>query len=438
MRIRQLTLIAPVAFTLLGVAARAEDTNVAIAASAQAAEAQVVAWRRDIHEHPELGNRETRTSALVAKELKKLGFDEVHTGIAHTGVVGILKGGKPGGVVALRADMDALPVEEKSGLPFASKARMEYNGAEVPVMHACGHDAHTAILLGVAKVLAGMRDQIPGTVSFVFQPAEEGAPEGEEGGAQLMIKEGLWATAKQPTAIFGLHTWPGPAGTISYRSGPTMAASDTMKIIVKGKQTHGSQPWGGVDPIVVAAQIVQALQLIPSRQLDITKAPSVVTIGSIHGGVRHNIIPESVEMTGTVRNFDEGIRKDMLARITRTATSIAAASGAEATVTIDAHGGKVTYNDPALVTQMEPALRAAAGDKLLNSPLIMASEDFADYQQDIPGLFFFLGVNKEGVGPGQAAANHSPLYFVNESALVPGVRTLATLAVDYLQQKAPK
>jgi amidohydrolase len=438
MRIRQLALIAPVAFTLLGVAARAEDTNVAIAASAQAAEAQVVAWRRDIHEHPELGNRETRTSALVAKELKKLGFDEVHTGIAHTGVVGILKGGKPGGVVALRADMDALPVEEKSGLPFASKARMEYNGAEVPVMHACGHDAHTAILLGVAKVLAGMRDQIPGTVSFVFQPAEEGAPEGEEGGAQLMIKEGLWATAKQPTAIFGLHTWPGPAGTISYRSGPTMAASDTMKIIVKGKQTHGSQPWGGVDPIVVAAQIVQALQLIPSRQLDITKAPSVVTIGSIHGGVRHNIIPESVEMTGTVRNFDEGIRKDMLARITRTATSIAAASGAEATVTIDAHGGKVTYNDPALVTQMEPALRAAAGDKLLNSPLIMASEDFADYQQDIPGLFFFLGVNKEGVGPGQAAANHSPLYFVNESALVPGVRTLATLAVDYLQQKAPK
>jgi amidohydrolase len=438
MRIRQLALIAPVAFTLLGVAARAEDTNVAIAASAQAAEAQVVAWRRDIHEHPELGNRETRTSALVAKELKKLGFDEVHTGIAHTGVVGILKGGKPGGVVALRADMDALPVEEKSGLPFASKARMEYNGAEVPVMHACGHDAHTAILLGVAKVLAGMRDQIPGTVSFVFQPAEEGAPEGEEGGAQLMIKEGLWATAKQPTAIFGLHTWPGPAGTISYRSGPTMAASDTMKIVVKGKQTHGSQPWGGVDPIVVAAQIVQALKLIPSRQLDITKAPSVVTIGSIHGGVRHNIIPESVEMTGTVRNFDEGIRKDMLARITRTATSIAAASGAEATVTIDAHGGKVTYNDPALVTQMEPALRAAAGDKLLNSPLIMASEDFADYQQDIPGLFFFLGVNKEGVGPGQAAANHSPLYFVNESALVPGVRTLATLAVDYLQQKAPK
>ena len=438
MRIKQLALIAPVAFTLLGVPTHAEDTNAAIAASAQAAEAQVVAWRRDIHEHPELGNRETRTSALVAKELKKLGFDEVHTGIAHTGVVGILKGGKPGGVVALRADMDALPVEEKSGLPFASKARMEYNGAEVPVMHACGHDAHTAILLGVAKVLAGMRDQIPGTVSFVFQPAEEGAPEGEEGGAQLMIKEGLWATAKQPTAIFGLHTWPGPAGTISYRSGPTMAAADTIKIIVKGKQTHGSQPWGGVDPIVVAAQIVQALQLIPSRQLDITKAPSVVTIGSIHGGVRHNIIPESVEMTGTVRNFDEGIRKDMLARITRTATSIAAASGAEATVTIDAHGGKVTYNDPALVTQMEPALRAAAGDRLLNAPLIMASEDFSDYQQDIPGLFFFLGGNKEGVGPGQAAANHSPLYFVNESALVPGVRTLATLAVDYLQQKAPK
>lgn len=413
--------------------ARADDTHTAIRAAADASQAAVIAWRRDIHQHPELGNREHRTADLVARTLRALGFDEVHTGVAHTGVVGVLRGGLPGGVVALRADMDALPVEEQSGLPFASRVRMNYNGAEVPVMHACGHDAHTAILLGVAQVLSGLREQLPGTVAFIFQPAEEGPPQGEEGGARMMIAEGLWALAHHPTAIFGLHTWPGAPGSLMYRSGPTMAAADTLRITVTGRQTHGSQPWGGIDPIIVAAQIVTALQTIPSRQLDITRAPSVVTIGSIHGGVRHNIIPDSVDMTGTIRNFDEGIRRDMHERIRRTATAIAAASGAEATVSISSQG-EATHNDPDLTAQMLPTLRASAGDNLLDAPLIMASEDFSEYQKDIPGLFFFLGVNRDGVSAAEAAPNHSPLYFVNEDALVPGVRALSMLAVDYLRQ----
>lgn len=437
MRLRPLVLATLLAAASQPAALQAADLNTDVRDAARAIEADVVRWRRDIHQNPELGNREHRTAALVAKHLKKLRFDEVRTGIAHTGVVGVLVGGKPGPVVALRADMDALPVPEETGLPFASKVKAEYNGKEVPVMHACGHDAHTAILMGVASVLAGMRDQIPGTVSFVFQPAEEGPPEGERGGAALMIEEGLWQIARNPTAIFGLHTWPIPAGVIGYRSGGTMAAADTMKIVVKGKQTHGSSPWAGVDPIVVAAQIVQALQLIPSRQLDVTKAPTVVTVGTIHGGLRHNIIPDSVEMTGTVRNFDEGVRKETLMRIERTAKNIAEAAGAEATVTIDSYGGGVTYNDPALTERMLPTLRAATDGKLIEAPLIMASEDFSAYQEDIPGLFVFLGVNAEGVAAGEAAPNHSPKYFVNEAALVPGVRTLAMLALDYLAKPAP-
>ncbi|MFM7784609.1 MAG: amidohydrolase [Gammaproteobacteria bacterium] len=438
MRLRPLALAMLAAALLQPVALQAADLNLEVRDAAKAIEAEVLRWRRDIHQNPELGNREKRTSALVAKHLKKLGFDEVRTGIAHTGVVGILVGGKPGPVVALRADMDALPVPEETGLPFASKVKAEYNGKEVPVMHACGHDAHTAILMGVASVLAGMREQIPGTVSFVFQPAEEGPPEGEKGGAALMIEEGLWQIARNPTAIFGLHTWPIPAGVVGYRSGGTMAAADTMKIVVKGRQTHGSSPWAGVDPVVVAAQIVQALQLIPSRQLDVTKAPTVVTIGSIHGGLRHNIIPDSVEMTGTVRNFDEGVRKETLMRIERTAKNIAEAAGAEATVTIDSYGGGVTYNDPALTERMLPTLRAATDGKLIEAPLIMASEDFSAYQEDIPGLFVFLGVNADGVAAGEAAPNHSPKYFVNEAALVPGVRTLAMLALDYLAEPPAK
>ena len=434
MRACRLMPLIPLALAAIS-AAHASDPHEVVRKAATATEKDMVAWRRDIHQHPELGNREARTAKLVADHLRALGFDEVHTGVAHTGVVGVLKGGKPGGVVALRADMDALPVEERSGLPFASKVRAEYNGAEVPVMHACGHDAHTAILMGVATVLAGMRAEIPGTVSFVFQPAEEGPPAGEEGGAKLMLKEGLWKLAKQPTAIFGLHTWPGPVGEIGYRSGGAMASADTLKIVVKGRQTHGSQPWGGVDPVVVSAQIVQALQLIPSRQLDITKAPAVVTIGTIHGGTRHNIIPDSVEMTGTLRNFDDDVRKELLARIERTAKDIASSAGATAEVEITPYAA-VTYNDPSLTARMQPTLEAAAEGKLRAMPLVMASEDFADYQREIPGLYVMLGVNREGVAAGEAAANHSPEFFVNEAALVPGVRTLAMLALDYLGQPA--
>lgn len=413
----------------------AGDLNAAVRDAAKALETDVVRWRRDLHQHPELGNQEHRTAALVARHLAQLGFDEVRTGVAHTGVVGVLVGGKPGPVVALRADMDALPVAEETGLPFASKARATYGGKEVPVMHACGHDAHTAILMGVASVLAGMRKQLPGTVSFIFQPAEEGPPEGERGGAALMLEEGLWQVARSPTAIFGLHTWPIPAGVVGYRAGGTMAAADTLRIAVKGRQTHGSSPWAGVDPVVVAAQVVQALQLVPSRQLDITRAPTVVTVSTIHGGVRHNIIPDSVEMTGTVRNFDEGVRKESLARIERTAKNVAAAAGAEATVSVESVAG-VTYNDPALTARMLPTLQAATDGKLQEMPLVMASEDFSAYQAQVPGLFVFLGVNAEGVAAGEAAPNHSPKYFVNESALVPGVRTLAMLALDYLRLAA--
>jgi amidohydrolase len=424
------TLLPVLVFLLGPVGAHAGDTTAQVRTASAAVEQQVIAWRRDIHQHPELSNRETRTAKLVATHLRKLGY-EVTTGVAHTGLVGILKGGKPGGSVALRADMDALPVEERSGLPFASKARAEYNGTEVPVMHACGHDAHTAILMGVASVLAGMRADIPGTVSLVFQPAEEGAPDNEEGGAKLMLKEGLWKIAREPTAIFGLHTWPIEAGVIGYRAGGAMAAADTLKIVVKGRQTHGSQPWGGVDPVVAAGQIVQALQLIPSRQLDVTKAPAVVTVGTIHGGLRHNIIPDSVEMTGTIRNFDDGVRAEMLSRIERTARDVAASSGAEATVTITP-GSRVTFNDPKLTARMLPTLQAAADGRVIEAPPIMASEDFSDFQAEIPGLFVFLGVNKDGVKQGEAAPNHSPEYFVNEAALLPGVRVMAQLAVDYL------
>ena len=394
-------------------------------------EAQVIAWRRDFHQHPELSNREVETAGKVAAHLKALGFDEVHTGIAHTGVLGVLKGGKPGPVVALRADMDGLPVQEPPGLPFASTVTADYNGKTVPVMHACGHDAHTAILMGVASVLAGMKAELPGTVAFIFQPAEEGAPEGEQGGARLMLAEGLLAKAGNPGAVFGLHVWPNLPGSLAYRAKGEMAASDKLKIVVTGKQVHGSSPWKGVDPIMVSAQIMTALQAIPSRQLDITKAPSVITIGSIHGGVRGNIIPDRVEMVGTLRNFDEGVRSEAHARLRKTAIAIAEAAGAQAEVDI-AEQTVVTWNDPALAARMRPTLEKAAPGQVLESPLVMAAEDFSYYQREVPGLFVFLGINKAGVKPEDAATNHSPNFFVNEEALATGVRALGLLAVDWL------
>jgi len=391
---------------------------------------KVVAWRRDIHEHPELSNREVRTAQIVAEHLRALGL-EVRTGVAHNGVVGVLRGGRPGPVVALRADMDALPVTEQVDVPFASKVRVTYNGQDVGVMHACGHDAHVAILMGVAEVLAGMRRDLPGTVKFIFQPAEEGVPTGEDGGAAMMIAEGALENPK-PGAIFGLHVFPYPAGDLMYRSGGIMASADVLRIVVRGRQTHGAQPWSGIDPIVVTSQIVLGLQTITSRQVDITAAPAIVTIGAVNGGVRNNIIPDSVVMIGTIRAFDAAMRRDIWMRVRRTAEGIAQSAGATAIVTIDS-GPPVTYNDPTLTERMAPTLRRVAGnDRVGISDPKTPAEDFSRYQEKIPGLFFFLGITPPGTDPKSAAPNHSPRFFVDEAALPVGVRALSHLAVDYL------
>src|SRR5713101_355326 len=391
---------------------------------------KVVAWRRDIHAHPELSNRETRTADLVAQHLRSLGI-EVTTGVAHSGVVGVLRGGKPGPVVALRADMDALPVTEEVDVPFASKVRATYNGQEVGVMHACGHDAHTAMLMGVAEILTSMRNDLPGTVKFIFQPAEEGAPAGEQGGAALMIAEGALENPK-PDAIFGLHVFPYPTGEIRYRPGGTMASSNSFRIVVHGRQTHGALPWAGIDPIVVASQIVLGLQTIASRQVDVTAAPAIVTVGAINGGIRYNIIPDSVVMIGTIRTFDTAVRNDIHQRVRRTAESIAQSAGASAQVVIDTTTA-VTYNDPALTERILPTLREVAGASHVTlAPPITAAEDFSRYQQRIPGVFFFLGITPPGIDPAKAAPNHSPRFYVDEAALPVGVRALAHLAVDYL------
>jgi len=397
-------------------------------------ESKVVAWRRDLHEHPELGNREVRTAKVIAAHLQGLGI-EVRTGVAHTGVVGTLRGGRPGPVVALRADIDALPVTEEVNLPFASKVRTTYNGREVGVMHACGHDIHTAVLMGVAEVLAGLRQDLPGTVRFLFQPAEEGAPAGEDGGAGLMIKEGALENPR-PEAIFGLHVFPFPVGEIRYRAGAAMASSDSLKIVVRGRQTHGALPWAGVDPIVAASQIILGLQTITSRQTDLTLSPAVITIGSIHGGVRNNIVPDMVEMEGTIRAFDAGIQDDIHRRIRQTASTIAASAGAESEVSI-MRGNPVTYNDPALTERMVPTLKRVAGENAVNpTPPTTTAEDFSLYQKEIPGLYFFLGIVPKDADPAKAAPNHSPRFFADEGALKVGIRALANLAVDYLSGRA--
>ena len=405
----------------------------AIDAAAESVQAQVIAWRRDIHEHPELGNREFRTSALVTAHLRKLGFDEVRTEVAHTGVVGLLRGALPGPVVALRADMDALPVSEEVDVAFASKVRTQWNGEEVGVMHACGHDTHTAILMGVAQVLAGQRASLHGSVKFIFQPAEEMPPEGEDGGAKMMVEQGAMDNPR-PKAVFGLHvTSRLPLGVIGYRPGPAMASSDSLKITVQGRQTHGAMPWYGVDPIVTAAQVVLGLQTVVSRQVDLTREPAVVTIGSIRGGVRGNIIPDSVQMEGTIRTFDEGMRDDIHERVTYLAEAISRGSRAGCKVCINKHY-PVTVNDPALTEAMLPTLRRVAGaEQVQFVPKVMGSEDFSFFQRVSPGLFIFLGVVPPGTDPLQAAPNHSPRFYVDERCLVLGVRALANLACDYLQ-----
>ncbi|HET9619812.1 MAG TPA: amidohydrolase [Kofleriaceae bacterium] len=393
---------------------------------------KVVAWRRDLHAHPELGNREHRTADKVAHHLRALGL-EVTTGVAHTGVVGVLRGGKPGPVVALRADMDGLPVTEEVDVPFASRARTEYNGAEVGVMHACGHDCHTAVLMGVAELFAGVRDQLPGAIKFIFQPAEEGAPVGEEGGAALMIKEGVLDHEPRPQAIFGLHVLSQlNAGQVGFRAGPTMASADWLDITVRGRQTHGAMPWLGADPIVGAAHVIVGLQTVVSRQVDTVAQPAIVTLGKIRGGVRENIIPDFVEMNGTVRAFDEDLRAEIHQRVTETAQHHARGCRCEAEVRVR-RMYPVTINHPGLSAWSAPRLaRVAGAAHVIDMPKIAGAEDFSYFQQKIPGFFFFVGITPRGQKPSEAPANHSPRFFVDESALPVAVRSLASLTAAYL------
>jgi amidohydrolase len=416
----------------LGLPARAAEPARELQAAIEGIRPRVIEWRRDIHRNPELSNREVRTARLVAEHLQSLGL-EVRTGIAHTGVAGILRGGRPGPVIALRADMDALPVNEQTDLPFKSVATSEFRGEKVGVMHACGHDGHTAILMGAASVLAAMREELPGTVMFVFQPAEEGPPDGERGGAPLMLEEGLFSQVK-PEAMFGLHLWAQlNVGQVGYRSGPMMAGSDRFRILVTGRQTHGARPWGGVDPIVTASQIVLGLQTIVARQTDITRAPAVVSVGSIKGGVRFNIIPDTVELVGTVRTFDPEMRRETLERIERTATQIAAAAGAIATVEPDSEPNKVVVNDPALTERMLGTLkRVAIPDGLVVLPFSTVSEDFSFYSDEVPTLFVFVGSTAADRDADTAPSNHSPMFVVDEKSLDFGLRTMLGLALGYL------
>ncbi|TKC00628.1 amidohydrolase [Pedobacter cryophilus] len=425
--------------SFLGISASAfaqtEALKLKVSAKADALEQKVISWRRDFHEHPELGNQEKRTAEIVAKHLQSLGM-EVKTGVAKTGVVAILKGGKPGPVVALRADIDGLPVVERVNLPFTSKVKAQFNGQEVGVMHACGHDTHTAILMGVAELLASMKNDLKGTVKFIFQPAEEGPPFGEEGGAELMIKEGVMENPKVD-AVFGLHiNSQTEVGKITYRPGGTMAAVNDMKITVKGVQAHGAYPWSSVDPIVVSAQIINALQTIVSRNLNVTENAGVVTIGSIHGGVRSNIIPEQVEMMGTVRNLSKEDEQMFIERIKTIVTKTAEAAGATAEVKIpfSVHY-PVTYNDPALTVRMLPTLQAVAGaENILLRPAVTGAEDFSFYQEKAPGLFIFLGGMPKGQDPLKAPSHHTPDFFIDESGFTLGVKALADLAIDYLNK----
>jgi amidohydrolase len=394
-------------------------------------ESKVIAWRRDLHQHPELSNREFRTSKVIEKHLKSLGL-EVQTGIAHTGVVAILKGGKPGPLIGLRADMDALPVTEVVDLPFASKVTDTYRNQTVGVMHACGHDTHVAMLMGVAENLVKVKDSLAGDVMFIFQPAEEGAPEGEQGGAELMLKQGLFAKRK-PEQMFGMHvTSSMPTGMIGLRSGPAMASEDSFTIKVMGKQTHGSRPWSGVDPIVASAQIINSVQTIISRQVDITKAPAVVSFGAINGGIRSNIIPDEVELIGTIRTFDQDMRADIKVKLAEVAANAAKTVGATA-VTVIQPGYPVTVNNPELVSKMRPVIASVVGDHMLIEPgLITGAEDFSYYALETPGMFFFLGVTPADQDINNVASNHSPAFYVDESALKVGVQTMTQIALTAL------
>lgn len=396
-------------------------------------EPRVVAWRRDLHQHPELSNREERTARVVADHLRKLGL-AVETGIARTGVVGLLDTGRPGPTIALRADMDGLPVTERTDVPFRSTAKSNYRGEEVGVMHACGHDAHTAVLMGVAEALVQLKPRLRGRVLFLFQPAEEGAPPGEVGGASEVLKAGVFGKYK-PDAVFGWHAWASlNTGIIGYRSGPFMAGSQQWKTVVHGKQTHGSRPWQGVDPIVTAAQIINGLQTVVSRQVDITRVPAVVSVGAIKGGVRNNIIPDSVEMIGTIRTFEEPQYEQIIGAMRRMVEETASANGATAEFSIEDYRNPVTYNDPALTARMLPVLRQVAGEENVTEiGLITGAEDFSYYAQAVPALFFMVGVTPRGTDASTAPANHSPLFFLDEAALPLATRAMTELTLEYLR-----
>ncbi|MEJ8758172.1 amidohydrolase [Pontibacter sp. H259] len=434
------TLLAILGAGLFALPATAQDAKMLskVNAMADKLEPKVIEWRRDYHQYPELGNRETKTAAKIAAHLKKLGI-EVETGIAKTGVVGILKGGKPGPVVALRADIDGLPVTERADLDFASKEKSTYNGQEVGVMHACGHDTHIAMLLGAAEILASMKKDLKGTVKFIFQPAEEGAPAGEEGGAYLMVKEGVLTKGPKPEVIFGLHiNSQTEVGQIKYRPGGTMASADIFRITVKGKQVHGAYPWGGIDPIVVSAQIINGLQTIISRQTELAEDAAVVTVGSIHGGVRNNIIPEEVKMEGTIRALNTDMQKKIHEKVKLTATKIAESAGATAEVTFQPQT-PVTFNDPALTAKMLPTLQAVAGrDNVILSKAVTGAEDFAFFQEKIPGLYLFVGGMKKGSNPEKAPAHHTPDFYIDEAGMKLGVKTLTHLTLNYMEGKGKK
>lgn len=395
-------------------------------------ESKVVDWRREIHQNPELSNREFKTAEKIAKHLESLGI-EVQTGVAHTGVVGVLKGKKSGKVVALRADMDALPVPERNDLPYKSTVKGEFRGEEVPVMHACGHDTHVAILMGVAEVLSKNKDKIKGSVKFIFQPAEEGAPPGEEGGAELMVKEGVLENPKVD-AIFGLHINSAtPVGTIKYKPEGIMAAVNSFEINVKGKQSHGSQPWSGIDPILISAKIIDGLQTIISREAKLTDEAAVITIGKISSGVRSNIIPESAHMLGTLRTLDNDMKEMIQRRMKEMVSTIAKAYGGEAVLEFNL-GYPITYNDPKLVEQMLPSIqRVASSEKVELMKAVTGAEDFSFFQEKVPGFFFFLG----GMAPGttESFPHHTPDFKIDDSGLILGVKTLTEMSLDYLNSK---
>jgi len=419
-----------VVFSIITSSAFAIDTSTEIDAAAAKVLPQVIEWRRYIHQHPELSNREVNTSKFVADHLKQWNI-EVRTGIAKTGVVGILKGGQPGPVIGLRADMDALPVTERTDVPFKSTVTADYNGQTVGVMHACGHDSHVAMLLGTAEVLSGMRDRIKGTVVFIFQPAEEGAPAGEEGGAALMVKEGVMDNPKID-AVFGIHIDSRTEiGKIKYKPGAFMASSDWFSIKIKGKQSHGAYPWLGIDPIAVASQIYTGLQMIVSRESELTKAPVVITVGKINGGVRENIIPEELTMAGTIRTLDSAMQKDVHEKIRLTATKIAESMGATAEVTIDTKT-LVTYNAPDLVKKTLPSLVEAAGkDNVIETEWVTGAEDFSYYGTRAPAFFFQLGGMPKGKDPKTAAAHHTPDFYIDDSKLDVGVKAFCNVVFNY-------